>query len=253
MNIMPQDRSRKLSSISVVFPAYNDGGTIASMVAAASLACRATANEHEIIVVNDGSADYTADMLTEMQDRYPELRVITHETNRGYGGALHSGFSAATKDWVFYTDGDSQYNPMELVLLVEEVHKGAELVNGYKLSRNDSFLRTIIGRSYHLLVKFLFNIHIRDVDCDFRLIPRKILQSLNLQSVSGAICLELVKKIEDAGYVFAEVPVNHYSRKYGISQFFVPWRIIRSLIQIMQLYRQLVVKKEHLRTKANEF
>ena len=142
---------------------------------------------------------------------------------------------------------------MELVLLVEEVHKGAELVNGYKLSRNDSFLRTIIGRLYHLLVKFLFNIHIRDVDCDFRLIPRKILQSLNLQSVSGAICLELVKKIEDAGYVFAEVPVNHYSRKYGISQFFVPWRIIRSLIQIMQLYRQLVVKKEHLRTKANEF
>jgi len=253
MNTTPQGRYAKLSSISVVFPAYNDGGTIASMVAAASLACRATANEHEIIVVNDGSSDYTADMLTEMQDRYPELRVITHEANRGYGGALRSGFSAATKDWVFYTDGDSQYNPLELVLLVEEVHNGAELVNGYKLSRNDSFLRTVIGRSYHLLVKFLFNIRIRDVDCDFRLIPRSLLQSLNLQSVSGAICLELVKKIEDAGYVFAEVPVNHYSRKYGISQFFVPWRIIRTLRQIMQLYRQLVVKKEHLRTKANEF
>jgi glycosyltransferase involved in cell wall biosynthesis len=108
---MDSERKR-LKSLSVVFPAYNDGGTIASMVAAASIACRQVTDDFEIIVVNDGSSDYTADMLQEMQVRYPELRVITHETNRGYGGALRSGFSAAVKDWVFYTDGDSQYNPL---------------------------------------------------------------------------------------------------------------------------------------------
>lgn len=248
---MEPDRSL-IKSISAVFPAYNDGGTIASMVAAAGIACRQVTDDFEIIVVNDGSSDYTAEMLGEMQARYPELRVITHETNRGYGGALQSGFSAATKDWVFYTDGDSQYNPLELVNLVQAVFNGAQLVNGYKLSRNDSFARMIIGRAYHYFVKFLFNIRIHDVDCDFRLIPRDILQRIELKSVSGAICLELVKKIEDFGYVFTEVPVNHYSRKYGVSQFFVPWRILNTLKQLAGLYWMLVVRKEHLLKKHNE-
>jgi glycosyltransferase involved in cell wall biosynthesis len=250
MNLTTEPDRKKINSISAVFPAYNDGGTIASMVAASAIACRQITEDFEIIVVNDGSSDYTADMLEEMQAKYPELKVITHETNRGYGGALQSGFSAASKEWVFYTDGDSQYNPLELIDLAQAVYNGAELVNGYKLARNDSFIRMVIGRAYHYLVKFLFSIRIRDVDCDFRLIPRHILQGIALKSVSGAICLELVKKIEDAGYVFAEIPVNHYSRKYGVSQFFVPWRILRTLKQIAGLYWMVVVKKEHLRKKA---
>ncbi|MBN8654783.1 MAG: glycosyltransferase family 2 protein [Anaerolineae bacterium] len=247
--LLEPDRKR-LKSLSVVFPAYNDGGTIASMVAAASIACRQVTDDFEIIVVNDGSSDYTAEMLAEMQTRYPELRVVTHEKNRGYGGALQSGFSAATKDWVFYTDGDSQYNPLELDDLAQAVYGGAELVNGYKLKRNDSLVRILIGRAYHYFVKLTFGIRIRDVDCDFRLIPRHILQGIELKSVSGAICLEMVKKIEDAGHVFAEVPVNHYSRKYGVSQFFIPWRIIRTLKQLAGLYWMLVIKKEHLQKKS---
>jgi glycosyltransferase involved in cell wall biosynthesis len=242
---------RHIQSVSAVFPAYNDGGTIASMVAAARVALTMVTDNHEIIVVNDGSTDYTAVILDEMAARYPELRVITHSSNRGYGAALRSGFSAATKDWVFYTDGDSQYNPLELVDLVRAVQDGVDVVNGYKLTRNDSFPRMVIGRMYHYLVKFLFGIHIRDVDCDFRLIPRRILEEIELKSVSGAICLELVKKIEDAGYVFAEIPVNHYSRKYGVSQFFVPWRIFRTLRQIAGLYWALVVRKEHLHAKKS--
>lgn len=239
----------RIGGISVIFPAYNDGGTIASMIAAASIACRQVTDDFEIIVVNDGSWDYTARMLEELQTRYHELRVVTHEKNQGYGAALRTGFSNATKDWVFYTDGDSQYNPLELVCLVEALD-GTDAVNGYKLTRNDSFIRVFIGRAYHYLVKFLFGIHIRDVDCDFRLIPRRILNEIRLTSNSGAICLELVKKIEDFGYVFAEVPVNHYSRKYGVSQFFVPWRIYRTLKQIGELYWLLVVKKEHLQRKG---
>lgn len=242
---------RRISSLSAVFPAYNDGGTIASMVAAAWIACRQVTDDFEIIVVNDGSADYTSLVLEETAKRYPELRVITHESNRGYGAALRSGFSAAAKEWVFYTDGDSQYNPLELVDLVNALRDDVDMVNGYKLSRNDSFMRIVIGRAYHYFVKFLFGIRIRDVDCDFRLIPRHILNEIELESVSGAICLELVKKIEDAGYRFAEAPVNHYSRKYGVSQFFVPWRIFRTFRQLAGLYWTLVIKKEHLRNKRS--
>lgn len=245
-NLMDSEKeSLQLPSISAVFPAYNDGGTIASMVAAAWIALNQVTDDYEIIVVNDGSSDYTATMLNEISVRYSELRVITHPYNQGYGAALRTGFSAASKDWVFYTDGDSQYNPLELVNLVGALRKGVDVVNGYKLTRNDSWMRIVIGRAYHYLVKFLFGIHIRDVDCDFRLIPRRILEEIELKSVSGAICLELVKKIEDAGYVFAEVPVNHYSRKYGVSQFFVPWRIARTLYQLADLYWKLVIRKEH--------
>lgn len=249
-NLMKREKEgRQLPSISAVFPAYNDGGTIASMVAAAWIALNQVTDDYEIIVVNDGSSDYTATMLNEISVRYPELRVITHPSNQGYGAALRTGFSAASKDWVFYTDGDSQYNPLELVNLVGALREGVDVVNGYKLTRNDSWMRIVIGRAYHYFVKFLFGIRIRDVDCDFRLIPRHILEEIELKSVSGAICLELVKKIEDAGYVFAEVPVNHYSRKYGVSQFFVPWRIARTLHQLAGLYWMLVIQKEHLRNQ----
>ena len=240
---------KRITSLTAVFPAYNDGGTIASMVAAAWIALRQVTEDFEIIVVNDGSSDYTATMLEETAARYPELRVITHPVNQGYGAALRTGFSAAAKDWVFYTDGDSQYNPLELVYLVNALHDGVDVVNGYKLTRNDSWMRVVIGRAYHYLVKFLFGIRIRDVDCDFRLIPRRILEEVELKSNSGAICLEMVKKIQDAGYRFAETPVNHYSRKYGVSQFFVPWRIIRTLRQLAELYWMLVVRKEHMQNK----
>ncbi|MFN8383782.1 MAG: glycosyltransferase family 2 protein [Anaerolineales bacterium] len=242
---------KKISSISAVFPAYNDGGTIASMVAAATIALPQVSNEIEIIVVNDGSIDYTSTVLEEISTRYPELRVISHSSNQGYGAALRTGFSAASKDWIFYTDGDAQYNPLELSKLVDELRDGVDVVNGYKLSRNDSWARIIIGRAYHHFVRLLFGIHIRDVDCDFRLIPRRVIEEIELKSNSGAICLEMVKKIQDAGYVFAETPVNHYSRKYGVSQFFVPWRVIRTLRQLVDLYYMLVIRKEHLRNKKS--
>lgn len=148
---------KKITSLTAVFPAYNDGGTIASMVAAAWIALKQVTEDFEIIVVNDGSSDYTSIMLEETATRYPELRVITHPVNQGYGAALRTGFSAATKEWVFYTDGDSQYNPLELVNLVNALQDDVDVVNGYKLTRNDSWMRILIGRAYHYFVKFLLD------------------------------------------------------------------------------------------------
>lgn len=238
--------AKRLSSLSIVFPAYNDGGTIASMIATGRIAAEKVTNDFEIIVVNDASVDYTSTVLAEMQKKYDELRVIQHETNRGYGGALISGFSAAKKEWIFYTDGDAQYNPLELTKLVGGLSENIDAVNGYKVGRSDNLMRIFIGRVYHHVLKIFFGFRIRDVDCDFRLIPTKIMQEIQLKSFSGSICLEMVKKIEDAGYIFAEVPVSHYERKYGISQFFNFKRIIQTLLQIINLYWTLVIKKEHI-------
>lgn len=250
-NTLPQKR---ISSLSAVFPAYNDGGTIPSMVVTALLAARQVTDDYEVIVTNDGSSDHTDIVLNELAAIYPhELRVIHHPCNKGYGATLRTGFSAATKEWVFYTDGDAQYNPLELVNLVNALEDGVDIVNGYKISRNDPFIRKIIGRLYHHMVKIAFGFKLKDVDCDFRLIRRKIFDEIPLESETGSICLEMVKKFQDAGYVFAEVPVSHYFRQYGESQFFNFKRIWRTGVHLIQLWRKLVLKKEPLHTeKKNE-
>ncbi|MFN3763304.1 MAG: glycosyltransferase family 2 protein, partial [Anaerolineae bacterium] len=176
---------------------------------------------------------------------------IHHERNRGYGAALRTGFAAATKEWVFYTDGDAQYNPLELVNLVGALRDGVDVVNGYKISRNDPIIRKIIGRLYHYFVKYTFGFKLRDVDCDFRLIRRSLFDKIPLESDSGTICLEMVKKFQDAGYVFAEVPVHHYHRQYGVSQFWNWRRLFRTARQLAVLWWKLVVRKEHLRKAQN--
>ncbi|MGB9776775.1 MAG: glycosyltransferase family 2 protein [Anaerolineae bacterium] len=243
---------QRLPSVSAVFPAFNDGGTIPSMLLTALLALRQVTDDYEIIVVNDGSRDYTAAVLEELASRYPELRVIHHDRNRGYGAALRTGFAAATKEWVFYTDGDAQYNPLELVNLVEALQDGVDVVNGYKISRNDPIIRKIVGRLYHYFVKYTFGLKLRDVDCDFRLIRRAIFDEIPLESDSGTICLEMVKKFQDAGYLFAEVPVHHYHRQYGVSQFWNWRRLFRTARQLVALWWKLVVRKEHLRAGRAE-
>jgi glycosyltransferase involved in cell wall biosynthesis len=240
----------KISSISAVFPAYNDAGTIPSMVLTSLIALRQVTDDYEVIVTNDGSKDATGAVLEELASRFPELKVITHETNKGYGQALRSGFAAATKDWIFYTDGDAQYNPLEMPRLTEVLNDDIDVVNGYKISRNDAWYRILIGRIYHHIVKIAFGFKLRDVDCDFRLIRRDIFDNVPLESNTGTICLEMVKKFQDAGYKFAEVPVNHYHRSYGKSQFFRPKHLWTTFKHLSQLWWKLVVKKEHLQNKT---
>ncbi len=240
---------RKLS-ISAFFPCYNDGGTIASMVLSALVTLRQITDDYEVIVVDDAGKDYAPLILEELERIYPgEVRVIRHEKNRGYGGALRSGFAAATKEWVFYTDGDAQYDPRELKNLVAALEEGVDVVNGYKIDRSDPLLRKIIGRIYHYTVKFLFGFRLRDVDCDFRLIRRSIFDRISLESNHGTICLEMVKKMQDAGFRFVEVPVHHYHRAYGRSQFFNFPRLWRTARDLARLWWRLVVRKEHLRQR----
>ncbi len=229
-------------SISVFFPAYNDGGTIASMVITAVLTLQELTDDYEVIVVNDGSADYTAQVLDELARLYPQVRIVHHDHNRGYGGALRTGFATASKELVFYTDGDAQYDAREIKLLYPALTDGVDMVNGYKISRSDPWYRTVIGRIYHWTVKLAFGLRLRDVDCDFRLMRRSIFGRVALESNSGVICVEMMKKIQTAGFVIAEVPVHHYHRAYGRSQFFNFGRIYHVGRDLLKLWRQLVLR-----------
>lgn len=238
-----------LKSLSIFFPAYNDAATIPSMVISAFLTVQRITNDFEIIVVNDGSKDHTAELLNELQRLYPQVRVITHPQNRGYGAALRTGFSSASKEWVFYTDGDAQYDPRELVKLVEALDPNIDVVNGYKIERSDPLHRIIIGKLYHHFVRMIFGFRLRDVDCDYRLVRRTIFDKVQLTSSSGTICLEMVKKMQDFRYRFSEVPVHHYHRAHGKSQFFNFPRLFRTGIQLMSLWWILVVRKQHLNSR----
>jgi glycosyltransferase involved in cell wall biosynthesis len=174
---------------------------------------------------------------------------VHHEVNRGYGGALRTGFATASKDYVFYTDGDAQYDPAEVTVLWEKMTDGVDWVNGWKISRSDPLHRIIIGRIYHHTVKLLFGLKVRDVDCDFRLMRRRIFDVVTLEKNSGVICLEMMKKFQDAGFRVAEHPVHHYHRAYGKSQFFNFPRIYRTAIDVMKLWWALVIRKEHLKQR----
>ncbi len=237
----------KPSGLSVFFPAYNDSGTIASMVISAVKAASALTPDYEVIVVNDGSADATAEIADELARTYSHVRVIHHPRNRGYGGALQTGFRSATKELIFYTDGDAQYDPAELAALWAHMTPDADLVNGYKISRSDPLHRVIIGRLYHHIVSQLFGLTVRDVDCDFRLMRRSIFERINLEKTSGVICLEMMKKIHDAGFRIVEVPVHHYHRAFGKSQFFNFPRIAKTGMDVMRLWFALVVRGHHRR------
>ena len=200
------------------------------------------ADDYEVIVVNDGSMDDTAEVLEEQQGRYgPWLRVVTHDRNRGYGAALRSGFEAATKEYIFYTDGDGQYDPAEIEALLRAVTPETGLVNGYKTERTDPRHRIVIGWLYNHFARWLFRIRLRDIDCDFRLIRRTIVDPALLRSTGGAICVELVRQIELSGCQVIELPVRHYARQYGSSQFFRVRSLLSTIAELCSLFGRLVL------------
>ena len=226
-------------SISAFFPCYNDEATIASIVTIALATLEHVGAEGDVVVVDDGSADGSARVLAELAAGEPRLRVVTHEANRGYGGALLSGFATAKREWVFYTDGDAQYDPAELALLVAAAGDDVDVVQGYKLRRSDNFARRIIGRLYHRFVAAAFRIRIRDTDCDFRLIRRAALDRIELTHTTGVICVELVCKLQQTGARVREVGVHHYARVYGRSEFFRLSAVARTLRDLGVLWVKL--------------
>jgi glycosyltransferase involved in cell wall biosynthesis len=228
-------------SISAFFPCYNDATTIGDLVLVADETLKSLTDDHEIIVVNDGSRDASAEVLRALCGRVERLRVVTHETNRGYGAALRSGFAAASKELVFYTDGDGQYDVSEIPILVMLLTDDTHFVNGMKMTRRDPPYRVFFGNLHRFVTRWSFWLPVTDVDCDFRLIRRSIVERLTLRSSSGSICVELVKQAQRAGAQFREVSVHHYERRSGESQFFTPGRIFRTYLDLLVMWFDLMV------------
>ncbi len=236
--------TKKNISLTIFFPVYNDWGTIASMVAESIFTAKKITDDFEIILVDDGSEEKTQDILEFLESQFSQVRVVHHKKNKGYGGALKTGFREAKKEWVFYTDGDAQYDVRELLNLVGGMRDDVDVVNGYKIKRNDPFYRVLTGKTYQHVSKLLFSLPITDVDCDFRLMRKKIFDDITLNSNSGTICVEMIHKISRKGYKFAEVPVSHFFRASGKSEFFNFARLWRVARDYLRLWLRLVVQKK---------
>ena len=239
---MSPGAAHDVRSVSAMFPCYNDALTIGALVDQVYAALTPLIPTVEVIVVNDGSSDGSRAVLDSMALERPWLRVVHHDQNRGYGQALISGFSVARYDWIFYTDGDAQYDALEAAVLVPLATCTVDVVQGYKVGRGDPWYRKVIGRVYHHGVKLMFGLSVRDTDCDFRLFRRHLFTDIPFTSTSGVICVEMMFRFQRAGARFVEAPVHHYFRPHGHSQFFRLPAIARSARQLLTLWWRVVIR-----------
>jgi len=237
-----------MQSLTIFFPCYNDSKTIGDLVKKAEKVAKKLTKDFEIIVIDDGSSDNSRQVLLKAAKRNKNLKLIFHERNRGYGGALQSGFKAASKDVVFYTDGDGQYDVQELEILWLLLTDDVDFVNGIKMDRQDYSYRVVLGNLYAFVTRWMFLLKMYDVDCDFRLIRTKILRKVNLWCRSGAVCVDLVKKAQLNKAKFRHVGVHHYERRHGRSQFFRPRRLWDTGVELIRLWLEIFAgwKKQNI-------
>ncbi|MFH0963955.1 MAG: glycosyltransferase family 2 protein [Planctomycetota bacterium] len=226
-------------SISVFFPCFNEEDNIASLVREALHVLPALADDFEIIVVDDGSSDATGRIADDLARTDPRVRVVHHEKNGGYGIALRSGFQAATKDLVFYTDGDGQFVLSEIARLLPHLDK-ADVVAGYRSRRRDPLRRRICGSLWNALVRRLLRFSSRDVDCAFKLCRRDLISRLSLKSTGALISAELLARSHRAGYRFFEVPVSHKPRIAGRQTGGNPKVILRAFRELWRLRKDIL-------------
>lgn len=232
-----------MTSISLVLPAYNEADNIEPLIDEAVPALEACAEDYEIIVVDDGSADDTAGVTRRLMTKVPNLRLVQHSVNQGFGAAVFSGFTSAVKDWIFYTDADRQFVLSELERFVPLMDE-ADLIAGYRAPRRDPFLRVVYGKGWSMLCTLLFGYTVRDVDCAFKLFRREIIEALAPQIASrgATFSIEWLVRAKRAGCRFVELPVSHRPRVAG-SQTGATIRVIvrafRELIAVRwQLWRE---------------
>ena len=229
-----------MPSLSVCMPAYNEEENIAGMVTDVLAVMQPRVADFEIVVANDGSKDRTGAVLEELAQQHPEVKPVHHEVNQGYGAAVYTALSSASKELIFFTDSDRQFKLEEVDRLLAKRNE-ADMIVGYRAPRRDPFLRVLFGWGWSSLVTLLFGYTARDIDCAFKLFPRTLFENVGptVQSRGATFSAEFLVRTKRAGYTIAEVPVSHLPRVAG-SQTGARWDVIsRAFGELWQFRRQL--------------
>jgi glycosyltransferase involved in cell wall biosynthesis len=228
---------RELPTISLVLPAHDEAANIGQMLTQAFEVLPQMAKEYEVIVVDDGSRDSTA----EIASRFEGVRLLRHERNRGYGAALRTGLRAARLGWVFFTDADLQFDLRDLGHLIEasEEEVPADIIAGYRAVRRDPRARRLLAWGWGRLVRALYGLRVRDVDCAFKLLRREVIDSIPIESVGAFVNTEILVRAQAAGFRIREVPVSHYPRGAGRPSGARPRVILRAIRELIALRRRV--------------
>lgn len=206
----------RLSSVSFFCPAYNDEKNLPVLVPHVSEFLKEITDVYEIIIVHDGSPDKTGPVADELAREYPNVRVIHHPKNMGYGATLRDGFLAATYDYVMYTDGDNQYDVREFIPYLHLLET-ADVLSGYVTKKANSFRRKVQSEVWNVLISFLFFIRCRDINCAMKIYKRRVLENISIKSSSCFIDAEMIIKAKKGGFKIAQFPVTHFSRTGGLA------------------------------------
>ena len=228
----------RLSSLSAFFPAHNEEENLVPMAAALLSILPAVADEWELVVVDDGSEDATGRLADELAARHPRVRAVHHRTNRGYGAAVRSGLAAARYDYVFFTDGDHQFDVRQIVRLIPALDR-ADAVVGYRAHRSDPALRRLNAAGWNLLVRRLLGLPVRDVNCAFKLLRREALSGIALEAEGAMVSAELLARLQSRGARIVEVAVDHFPRRHGTPSGARPRVIARAFVELARLYRRV--------------
>jgi glycosyltransferase involved in cell wall biosynthesis len=204
-----------MHSISVVIPAHNEAPNVGKAVESAVSAIEKMTPDYEIIVVDDGSYDETSDVVKALLPRFPKLRLVRNDPNRGYGGALRRGFEEATKELILFAPADNQFDLEEAPKLLALIDQGADIASGFRAQRNDPLIRRLNGMGWNMLIRLLFGYLCRDIDCGFKMFRRDILARVPLYSTGAMIDTELLAGAKARGYVIKDTPVTHLPRTAG--------------------------------------
>jgi len=230
----------KLTELSLFFPAYNEEANLKETVEKAIPVLSKVANKFELIIVDDGSKDRTGEIADKLAKKYSFIRVIHHRSNKGYGEALKSGFYSAKYEWIVFTDSDGQLDFSEVAKLIE-VKNDVDIVVGYRLDRQDSLVRKLFGTGWTMLANLLLGTKVRDVDCAFKLINKKVIETIpRLESTRGGmISPELLGRAIKTGFKIKEVGVHHFSRTKGKQSGAELKVILKSFIDLGKLWWQI--------------
>lgn len=206
--------TQKLSSISAFIPCYNEEKNLKPMIDAFLAVLPQIALKYEIIIINDGSRDRTGKIADTLAQSNPKIKVIHHPANLGYGLSLRSGFTAAQFEWTFFTDGDRQFNLSELHSFIPYTHDYSVII-GFRHKRAEGGLRSFNARLFKLFIDLLFRVHVKDIDCAFKLIRTDLLHSIEFTSTGAMISSELLYRLKKKHQPFKQLPVTHYPRTWG--------------------------------------
>ena len=224
--------------ISIVLPAYNEEANIEQAVAEATATGEALFAEHEIIVIDDGSSDRTGALVREIAARDTRVRVVSHPVNRGYGEALRTGFLCSRLDFIFFTDADLQFDMSELERFLPYVGT-VDVVAGYRINRQDTLLRRLNAYGWNFLVRVLFYVPVRDIDCAFKLFDRRVLSRIDIDSVGAMVNTELMVKLGRRGASVVEIGVTHRPRPAGEARGASPRVIATAFREVLRLRGRL--------------